>query len=546
MISRGVPVLFLALALVGCYEPRNEEALSGDEDVTRCATCHGDPTREGDALIRSAPPGDLSGNDASEYPGVGAHLLHVLGGETHAPIPCSECHVVPEGVNEAGHADDEGPAEVVFGPLAKTGNRDPSYHVAARRCSDTWCHQGGDAVWTKPKNTEASCGTCHGLPPALPHPQAENCGTCHGEVIDDEGVFVAPELHVNGRIEFEEPNCQTCHGDDVSAAPPKDVSGNEERNFVGVGAHRTHVMGTERSRAVACEECHVVPREVEDPLHVDGLPAEVLLAGIARTEMRNPGWDAATLTCANSWCHGPGASGFASSPVWTATQPLECNSCHGTPPEAPHPQMEDCSVCHDEVIDGSGQIISPALHVNGIVEVGVPTDCTSCHGSDGPAPPSDVAGNTETTFPGVGAHQTHVLGTSTSRAVPCGECHAVPVQATEAGHWDTFLPAEVLFSGVATSYGAPIEYDEGSCENSYCHGAVFFDGRKSGGTNTAPTWTTVDGSEAACGSCHGLPPPIGHPQSTDCASCHLNVRPDNVSFYDPTLHVNGITENYIP
>ena len=144
-----------------------------------------------------------------------------------------------------------------------------------------------------------------------------------------------------------------------------------------------------------------------------------------------------------------------------------------------------------------------------------------------------------------GAHQTHVLGTSTSRAVPCGECHEVPGQVLEPGHIDTVLPAELSFSGVATAYGITPVYSGSNCQQSTCHGSVMQKGRESGGTLTVPTWSTVDGSQTACGTCHGLPPPIGHPQVADCSSCHANVRPDNVSFFNPDLHVNGISETYL-
>jgi len=208
--------------------------------------------------------------------------------------------------------------------------------------------------------------------------------------------------------------------------------------------------------------------------------------------------------------------------------------------------MENGATCHAEVISQSGTIIAPELHVNGLVEQNTPSDCAGCHGGQNPAPPSAVAGQVDTSFAGVGAHQTHVMGTSLSRAVPCVECHQVPESVFDPGHVDTPLPAELTFSGVAVRYGAPITYEAGTCQNSYCHGAVFFDGRLSGGTLTEPNWTVVDGTQAACGSCHGLPPPLGHPAYTDCSSCHANVRPDNFSFFDPDLHVNGITETYLP
>jgi predicted CxxxxCH...CXXCH cytochrome family protein len=544
--SRLIPSLAISSLLTGCFEPRERFDDTSRSEAARCASCHGDPTRSDDFLLNAAPPIDLWSSTDSSYPGVGAHLHHLLGSETHGPVACAECHLVPKATDDVGHADTAGPAEIVFGDLAKTGGRDPSYDFLTRRCSDTWCHRSADAGWTTPAASEDACGTCHGLPPAAPHPQAGACSGCHGEVIGPDNVFVNPALHVDGIVQYAPSDCQACHGDDTSAAPPRDVSGNVSIDFVGVGAHRVHVLGTDMSRSVACGECHVIPNAIDDPTHADGLPAEVLFAGVATARMRNPSWDSEKRTCGNTWCHSPGSAGVGASPDWTTAEGLDCSGCHGSPPPAPHPQMDNCATCHAEVISQSGTIISPELHVNGLVEQNTPSDCASCHGGQNPAPPSAVAGQVATSFSGVGAHQTHVMGTSLSRAVPCVECHQVPVNLFDPGHVDTALPAELRFSGVAVSYGAPITYEAGTCQNSYCHGAVFFDGRLSGGTLTGPSWTIVDGTQAACGSCHGLPPPLGHPAYTDCSSCHANVRPDNVSFFDPDLHVNGITETYLP
>jgi len=44
-------------SLAGCLELR-ETAVESSE-VERCASCHGDPEREGDYLLRAAPPRDL-------------------------------------------------------------------------------------------------------------------------------------------------------------------------------------------------------------------------------------------------------------------------------------------------------------------------------------------------------------------------------------------------------------------------------------------------------------------------------------------------------
>lgn len=546
-MNRRVPHLaelaLIVLLCTGCLKVR-EDAYEQTDD-SKCTQCHGDSNREGSALLKSAPPGDLKGSTDVSYPGVGAHLVHLLPSETHGAVACAECHLIPSAANTPGHADDDLPAEVVFGALSRGGERSPQYDVRARSCSDTYCHAEADPVWTRPRTSEEACGTCHGLPPALPHPQVEDCGLCHDEVIDEHRDFIAPELHVDGRLQVNEVSCTACHGSDDSPAPPPDLSGDTAPSAIGVGAHVAH-LNPDRARPLACGECHELPSEEHPLSHVDGGAASVTFSGVATARGAAPSWTPETLSCQSTWCHGGGRDDDTDSPEWTAEASLDCGGCHGTPPPAPHPAANQCQSCHAEVTSGPETIQAPLLHVNGIVEVDVPTACNSCHGGENAAPPRDVEGNLDTSVPGVGAHQAHVVGSGLSRPVPCDECHQPINEVDDPGHVDSQLPAELSFSGVATAYGATPRYEDGSCKNSYCHGADFQDDRDSGGALTEPAWTNSDGSPAACGSCHGLPPPIGHPQVDDCSSCHRNVRPDNVSFFEPTLHVNGVAETVIP
>lgn len=545
---RALLVLGLVLAVVvgstpGCLERR--EAPAEDGELTRCATCHGDPARDGDALARSAPPGDLWNSQEPSYPGVGAHQIHLSASDTHTAFACTECHVVPETVEEPGHADDARPAEVVFGALAKTGEREPEYNPVARRCSDTWCHGTADAVWTRPKSSAEACGSCHGLPPPEPHPQSEACHVCHGDVVNEHTQIEDPTLHVNGVVEVDTGACVECHGDEDTAAPPLDTEGQSSVSAIGVGAHRAHLAGGSWSRPLACSECHLVPEQVADPTHIDQRPAEVALFGVAQTAGREPEWERESESCAESWCHAP-SNPSGSSPRWTSEAGLDCGSCHGTPPPLPHPQAPNCDACHGAVVGPDREIVDRMRHVDGNVDLDVSEDCTACHGADNAAPPVDVEGNSSSTLVTVGAHQSHVLGSSLARAVPCQECHLVPDEVLSAGHLDSERPAEVVFSGAAAAFGAVPEYVAGSCNDSYCHGADFPKTHESGGAVTAPTWTRVDGSQAFCGSCHGLPPPLPHPQIEVCSDCHLNVLPNQRSFLYPDLHVNGAVENLLP
>ena len=177
--------------------------------------------------------------------------------------------------------------------------------------------------------------------------------------------------------------------------------------------------------------------------------------------------------------------------------------------------------------------------------------CDSCHGSDvNPAPPVDLDGNTNTTFPGVGAHQAHLGAGAWHKQVDCTECHTVPTQATwnpaEPGHMNGVNDLEW---GSLAGSGT---YDDtnNTCSNTYCHGASIGPDVAGGSSNRTPSWVVVDGSQAACGtSCHTLPPGGNHSPSTDCAACHGTVvasitagTPPTVEWADPSLHINGTVD----
>jgi len=545
-VSRARSAVALAIAAYaspGCLESRVDPNAQQDNS---CSACHGDPSRPGDALLRSAPPRDLLGASDSSYPGVGAHQIHLQASPSHAAIACSECHVVPKTTDAVGHADSARPAEIVFGALASGQQRSPLYDPASRTCSDTSCHRDAHAVWSDPRSSSDACGTCHGLPPALPHPQSSRCSACHADVIDDAMHFVDPSLHVNGKVEYRFGKCSLCHGTGNDPAPPLDTQGNASTSALGVGAHTAHLTGGDFARPLECTECHDLPNETKPELHVDGEPAAVSLTGVAASGMRTPTWNRTSARCSDSWCHSPEPATSQPSPRWNGATGIACTSCHGMPPAVPHPQLSDCKLCHSGVVGDGNTIVDRLHHVDGVIDVSVPMDCTSCHGSQNPAPPVDLAGSVETSSPGVGAHQTHVLGTARARAVPCNECHEVPNDVMSPGHMDTALPAELAFSGVATAFGATPTYAAGTCSGTPCHGATFPDGNPSGASVSTPTWTRVDGTQSACGACHGLPPPRPHPTQTDCHRCHQHVAADDVSFLLPSLHVDGVVQVDVP
>ncbi len=524
----------------GCLVPREDVA-----GPNRCIACHGSASAEGSPLVKSAPPRDTKGNVDVAAPGVGAHQRHLRASATHGPVGCDQCHQVPERTDAPGHNDTDGPAEVVFGALATLDAGAPAYDFSARRCGNVYCHGYAEsAPWTAPRTEDEACGSCHGLPPAAPHPQSAACHACHGSVIAADRTFTAPSLHVNGEVNLGELRCSACHGRDETGAPPLSLDGGQTSEHVGVGAHTAHLRGSSTARPAGCAECHRVPAQVAAAGHVNGL-VEVLFAGAALGPVDSgAAWSRASETC-TAWCHSVGVAA-ASSPAWTSQAgALGCSGCHAMPPPAPHPGWTRCSACHPnavELADGGQGIFDAGVHVNGVVEAAPPASCSGCHGSPvNAAPPRDLAGRMDTTAPSVGAHQAHLQGAGPFRRVQCEDCHVVPAQTIAPGHADGTVVLRFsgpAIAGVALSGGPAPSYLGGSCANVTCHDPrALVNGNPAGGAHAAPVWTTVDGSQRTCTSCHGMPPPAPHPQSSDCGQCHRNYGVGQ--FLRPELHVNG-------
>ncbi len=297
--------------------------------------------------------------------------------------------------------------------------------------------------------------------------------------------------------------CSSCHSDDPDAmdfaggAADRPCTGCHEDGPTAcdtchdesTGAHPTHLLGGELDKTVACETCHDVPDRWDAPGHLDtDFPAEVTLAG----------YTPSTGTCSGVACHGE------ASPTWTAVGVGEaaCGTCHGIPP-ANH-VSDQCTTCHGG--------LDPAYHVDGAVDLGDRSGgCSACHGdATTPAPDS-------------GAHRGHLARSGLRGAVACDDCHVVPDEIADAGHLDADLIAE------ATGF----DRDTRTC-GVYCHGAA------------APRWDAVGEGEAACGTCHDIPPAnaFHDPGLTlgDCHTCHPSVDEfGNIVFTgDVSEHLDGI------
>lgn len=188
------------------------------------------------------------------------------------------------------------------------------------------------------------------------------------------------------------------------------------------------------------------------------------------------------------------------------------------------------------VVSGCGD---PRGKSGDAVAAGQEPTCTSCHGgvdNDTGAPPRGLRGSATdgTAALGVGAHTAHVTAGLFSVAFTCTDCHPDP-RFGSTSHHDGRL--QMAFGSRATAGGSvtPVfDVKTRACSNTYCHG-----GFPGGNVDNTPRWNTVDGTQAACGTCHGVPPPSPHPQSTSCGSCHAGYSSDTVNV---TTHVNGVVD----
>ncbi len=400
-------------------------------------------------------------------------------------------------------------------------------------------------------------------------------------------------------------SCTRCHGggQNESGAPPRDRVGRSDTSLPSVGAHTAHVQ----SAGLACTECHPDPRHGSTS-HMDGRVDLAFGPLVTRDGALTPSYDPGARTCSGVYCHGAFEGGNAgNAPVWTSVGQGQaaCGTCHEAPPPPPHPPVSDdtesCNLCHPDTVDANGALIGPdagGKHLDGTVGVVKQHDsswmdkaasgfhafsanrgleaCERCHGGDlegglvhiacaqchgaswktncvmchgrgdnqTGAPPRATWGNGSDPVR-IGAHSAHVAGGAMAPAFDCAVCHAKPADALAAGHIVDGT-ATVTFSGIASHGIAPATWDRGSatCASTYCHG-----GALGGGTNTTPVWTATGQGQAACGTCHGLPPPSPHPSAssdlTGCAVCHSpTVAPDGslVAPIDGGKHLDGNVE----
>ena len=184
-----------------------------------------------------------------------------------------------------------------------------------------------------------------------------------------------------------------------------------------------------------------------------------------------------------------------------------------------------------------------------------------CHGSgDNPAPPVDVLGRSDPSLQTVGAHREHLEALHrVSAPVTCNECHLVPTQLFSPGHIDHVPPAVVFppDAGVlARADGAVPSYNAATATcTSYCHGsgASLSQDTSAERESNAPRFNGGPG-QAACGSCHGIPPQVPgsptrrRPSASAPAATRKTVTSAGNIIVDSagnSTHVNGVVDFWV-
>src|SRR5262245_5857647 len=152
--------------------------------------------------------------------------------------------------------------------------------------------------------------------------------------------------------------------------------------------------------------------------------------------------------------------------------------------------FDTCRKCHGaDLAGGTANLSCFSCHKDG-PDSFFGDKCTGCHG----APPQ------------TGAHVAHSRGGKLAVALDCSECHLKPKSYTDVGH---ISEPTMTFGALAMSTYAgvtregPPEYRDGRCTNVYCHGGAL--PKDTSASLTSPSWKGGE-TQAACGTCHGLPP----------------------------------------
>jgi len=437
-------------------------------------------------------------------------------------------------------------------------------------------------------NSFTDCQQCHGenLAGGLSSP---SCATCHSAIsVHKTGIIepASPNFHGKNPLSGEFVNCQSCHGENFtggisspSCATCHSAISIHKIGIIDPSSPNFHGKYPLPNGFTDCQQCHgqnfaggnlsptCITCHSSIIVHKSGIsdPASPNFHG------KNP-LTGEFENCQQ--CHGANFTGGSISPSCATchtaisvhksgiNDPSSANF-HGKYLANNNWNLPNCSQCHGPTYSGGTQ--SPTC-LTCHSQPGGPEACNTCHGNfNDPtriAPPQDLNSNTVTTAKGVGAHEKHLYTNVFGKTVECETCHTVPQSLNSVGHLDGNLPAEVDFNGLAIfNIAGNANYNSSNvtCANTYCHGNFEFLKESAGmygsvngqfaysapkmeGNKRSVIWNKVDGSEAQCGSCHGLPP-TGHVDFgglSTCTNCHFGIVNAQGQIIDKSKHINGV------
>ncbi len=553
-------------------------------ELADCATCHGE----------DLSGGTLASNCVTCHPTVGIHKDGIIDANSdnfHGKFiaannteltECASCH----GVDFTGGSS---------ATTCVTCHSSVGVHKEGIMSKDSPDFHG---KFLGANNAELEdCSTCHGSD-FEGGAAAPGCVTCHATiVVHKDGILDQNSTNFHGTYinsnEIQLTECASCHGVDFTggSSAPSCVT-----CHAGIGVHTANIMttgsdefhgyffGNSDAGLSSCATCHGSEYEGGEfaPSCVTCHDQTIIVHKDGVVDVNSDNFHGKFMADNSiefepcQTCHGEDFAGGMSAPG--------CVTCHSSidvhSGEINHPYSDkfhglyminnawdlgDCKTCHST--DFSGGLMAPSCESCHVYDDG-PEACNTCHGDFGdiarPAPPKDLARHIETTYSGVGAHANHLYDGKLGADVQCYQCHTEP--ASVAGHIDD-LPAEIVFGSLADpNSSAQYDFNSNTCSNTYCHGNfelvkansayphIYEDGAdKITGNNFTPDWTVVDGSQAACGTCHGevdesgnfvKAEPTGHKVFSGgfatCSGCHIGVIDSDGNIVDRQKHINGV------
>lgn len=224
--------------------------------------------------------------------------------------------------------------------------------------------------------------------------RTDDCQGCHGSDLSGGSSGVScDDCHDSGWRN----NCTFCHGgtDNNTGAPPEDID--DSTSGLSFDAHTSHVSSSKHPD-YDCVQCHTKPSDVLSDGHLfnadstKGVSEVIFKAGLS-----DVGTYAGAGSCSNLYCHGDGDGKNGSAKDGNT---YGCTDCHGGMADGGRglggkhdDHLEEgvsCEDCHSSTVSSGTTISGPDNHVNGKVDVALPSgmtysggECTgNCHGEN--------------------------------------------------------------------------------------------------------------------------------------------------------------------